>query len=159
LSYSPPGAPSPLVPPAQLLADLPTFAGRESELSQLSGMLSPGGGRPTVAICAIDGIAGIGKTTFAIHWAHHIAKHFADGQLFINLRGFDASGSAAAPLDALQTLLYSLGVSASYLPDGLDARAGLYRSVLAGKQVLIVLDNARCSAGPRSPEAGGARVG
>jgi len=88
-------------------------------------------------------MAGIGKTTFAIHWAHHIAKHFADGQLFINLRGFDSSGSAAAPLDALQALLYSLGVSASYLPDGLDARAGLYRSVLAGKQVLIVLDNAR----------------
>ena len=109
LSYLPPGAPSPLVPPAQLLADLPTFAGRESELSQLSGMLSPGGGCPTVAICAIDGMAGIGKTTFAIHWAHHIAKHFADGQLFINLRGFDSSGSAAPPLDALKALLYSLG--------------------------------------------------
>jgi hypothetical protein len=109
----------PLVSPAQLLADLPTFACRESELSQLSGILSPGGGRPTVAICAIDGQPGIGKTTFAIHWAHQIAKHFADGQLYVNLRGFDSSGSAAAPVDALHTLLYSLGVPASYIPDGL----------------------------------------
>ena len=109
-SNSPPGALSPLVPPAQLPADLPTFAGRESELLQLSAMLSPGGGCPTVAICAIDGMAGIGKTTFAIHGAHHIAKHFADGQLYINLRGFDSSGSAAAPVDALHALLYSLGV-------------------------------------------------
>jgi hypothetical protein len=142
-SYSPPGAPSPLVPPAQLPADLPTFAGRESELSQLSGMLSPGGGYPTVAICAIDGMPGVGKSTFAIHGAHHIAKHFADGQLYIDLRGFDPSGSATAPVDVLHVLLYSLGVLPSYVPDGLDARAGLYRSVLAGKRVLIVLDNAR----------------
>jgi DNA-binding SARP family transcriptional activator len=136
-------APSPLVPPAQLPADLPAFAGREPELSRLSGMLSPGGGCPTVAIGAIDGMAGIGKTTLAVHWAHRIAKYFADGQLYINLRGFDASGSAAAPADALHALLFSLGVPASYIPDGLDARAGLYRSVLAGKRVLIVLDNAR----------------
>lgn len=88
-------------------------------------------------------MAGIGKTTLAIHWAHHIAKHFTDGQLYINLRGFDSSGSAAAPVDVLHTLLYSLGVPASYIPDSLDARAGLYRSVLAGRRVLIVLDNAR----------------
>jgi hypothetical protein len=88
-------------------------------------------------------MAGIGKTTFAIHWAHHVAKHFADGQLYLDLRGFDPSGSATAPVDALHTLLYSLGVPASYIPDGLDARAGLYRSVLAGKRVLILLDNAR----------------
>jgi DNA-binding SARP family transcriptional activator/tetratricopeptide (TPR) repeat protein len=140
---SSPGAPSPLVAPAQLPADLPVFAGREPELAQVAQMLGPGGGCPTVAICAIDGMAGIGKTTFAIHWAHHIAKHFADGQLYINLRGFDSSGSAAAPADVLYALLHSLGVPAGYIPDGLDPRAGLYRSVLAGKQVLIVLDNAR----------------
>jgi tetratricopeptide (TPR) repeat protein len=132
-----------LVPPAQLPADLPTFVGRELELSQVAPMLGPDGGCPTVAVCAIDGMAGIGKTTFAIHWAHHIAKHFADGQLYINLRGFDAGGSATAPADALHTLLYSLGVPAGHIPDGLDARAGLYRSVLAGRRVLIVLDNAR----------------
>ncbi len=140
---SPPGAPPPPVPPAQLPADLPTFAGREPELSQAARMLSPDGESPLVAICAIDGMAGIGKTTFAIHWAHRVAKHFEDGQLYLNMHGFDASGSAMAPADALGVLLSSLGLPAGHIPDGLDARAGLYRSVLAGKRVLLVLDNAR----------------
>jgi hypothetical protein len=88
-------------------------------------------------------MAGIGKTTFAIHWAHHVAKHFEDGQLYLNLHGFDSSASALTPADALGVLLYSLGLPAGHIPDDLDARAGLYRSVLAGKHVLIVLDNAR----------------
>jgi DNA-binding SARP family transcriptional activator len=136
--------PSPLVRPAQLPADLPTFAGREAELSQLSEMLSPGSRLPrTVVICAIVGMAGIGKTAFAIHWAHRVANRFKDGQLYINLRGFDPSDPAVAPTDALRTLLSSLGVPAGDIPDGLDARAGMYRSILAGKRVLIVLDNAR----------------
>jgi DNA-binding SARP family transcriptional activator len=139
---SPPGVPSPLVPPAQLPADLPMFAGREPELSQVSKMLSPGSESPLVAICAIDGMAGIGKTTFAIHLAHHLAKHFEDGQLYLNLHGFDSSASATPPADALGTLLCSLGLPAGHVPHDLDARAGLYRSVLAGKHVLIVLDNA-----------------
>jgi predicted ATPase len=91
----------------------------------------------------IAGMAGIGKTTFAIHWAHRVARHFHDGQLYLDLRGFDSSGSATAPADALYALLCSLGVPAGRIPDGLDARAGLYRSVLAGKRVLVVLDNAR----------------
>jgi DNA-binding SARP family transcriptional activator len=136
-------APSPLVPPAQLPADLPSFAGRESELSQAAHMLDGDGGGPTVAICVIDGMAGIGKTTFAIHWAHRAARHFQDGQLYLDLRGFDASGTATAPEDALYALLCSLGVPAGQIPGGLDARAGMYRSVLAGKRVLVVLDNAR----------------
>ena len=89
------------------------------------------------------GIAGIGKTTFAIDWAHHVAKHFEDGQLYLNLHGFDSSASAMTPADALGALLYSLGLPAGQIPDDLDARAGLYRSVLAGKRVLLVLDNAR----------------
>jgi hypothetical protein len=141
---SPPDTPSPLVPPAQLPADLPTFAGREWELSQLSAMLRPGSEFPgTVAIHVIGGMAGIGKTTFAIHWAHHVAKHFEDGQLYLNLRGFDSSDSATAPVDALGALLYSLGVPPRHIPGDPDACAGLYRSVLAGKRILIVLDNAR----------------
>jgi hypothetical protein len=135
---------SPLVPPAQLPAALPTFAGREPELSQLSETLSPGGERPgTVVICAIAGMAGIGKTTLALHWAHRVANRFPDGQLHIALRGFDPSDRAVAPADALRTLLCSLGVPAAGIPDGLDARAGMYRSILAGQRVLIVLDNAR----------------
>ena len=140
---SPSGAPSPLVPPAQLPADLPTFAGRGPELSQVSKLLNSDGESALVAICAIDGMVGIGKTTFAIHWAHHVAKHFVDGQLYLNLHGFDASASAMTPADALGALLYSLGVPAGHMPDDPDARAGLYRSVLAGKRILIMLDNAR----------------
>ena len=140
---SPPGAPSPLVPPAQLPADLPTFAGREPELLRVSKMLSPGGESPLVAICAIDGMAGIGKTTFAIHWAHHVAKHFEDGQLYLNLHGFDASASPVTPAEALGALLYSLGLPAEHIPGDLDTKASMYRSVLAGKHVLILLDNAR----------------
>ena len=132
-----------LVPPAQLPADLPTFTGREAELSQVSTMLSPDSGSPIAAICAIDGMAGIGKTTFAIHWAHRAAKHFPDGQLYLNLHGFDSSDSATTPADALGALLHSLGVPSVQIPDGSETRAGLYRSVLAGKRVLIVLDNAR----------------
>jgi DNA-binding SARP family transcriptional activator/tetratricopeptide (TPR) repeat protein len=143
VSRSSPGVPSPLVAPAQLPADLPSFAGRETELSQAAHMLSPHDGCPTVGICVIDGMAGIGKTTFAIHWAHRVAGHFQDGQLYLDLRGFDSSGFATAPEDALYALLCSLGVPAGLIPDGLDARAGLYRSVLAGKRVLVVLDNAR----------------
>jgi DNA-binding SARP family transcriptional activator len=140
---SPRSTPAPLVPPAQLPADLPTFAGREPQLSQVLKMLSSGSESAPVAICAIDGMAGIGKTTFAIHWAHHVAKHFEDGQLYLNLHGFDSSASAMTPADALGALLYSLGLPAGHIPDDLDARAGMYRSVLAGKHVLIVLDNAR----------------
>jgi DNA-binding SARP family transcriptional activator len=136
-----PGGPAPLVPPAQLPADLPTFAGRELELAEFSELLHPS--RGTVAIFAINGMAGIGKTAFAIHCAHHAAKHFEDGQLYLNLRGFDSSARATAPADALGVLLSSLGIPAGQMPDGLDARAGLYRSVLARRRVLIVLDNAR----------------
>jgi hypothetical protein len=156
---SPPGAPSPLVPPAQLPADLPAFAGRVPELSQVSKMLSPGGEVPIVAICAIDGMAGIGKTTFAIHWAHRVAKYFEDGQLYLNLRGFDSSAAAMTPAEALRTLLYSLGIPAGHIPADADARAGLYRSVLARKRVLIVLDNARGVPARRSPRDRGYRNG
>jgi hypothetical protein len=107
-------------------------------------MLSPGSRLPrAVVICAVVGMAGIGKTAFAIHWAHRVANRFKDGQLYINLRGFDPGDPAVAPTDALRTLLSPLGVPARDLPDGLDARAGMYRSILAGKRVLIVLDNAR----------------
>jgi DNA-binding SARP family transcriptional activator len=143
-------APTPLVPPAQLPADLPSFAGRVAELSQVERMLTGDDGCPTVGICVIHGMAGIGKTTFAIHWAHRVARHFRDGQLYLDLRGFDAGGLATAPADALYALLCSLGVPAGQIPDGLDARAGLYRSVLAGKRVLVVLDNARDAAQVRA---------
>jgi DNA-binding SARP family transcriptional activator len=142
VSRSSPDVPSPLVAPAQLPADLPSFAGRETELSQVAQMLGPDDGRPTVGICVIDGMAGIGKTTFAIHWAHRVAGHFQDGQLYLDLRGFDASGFATAPADALYALLCSLGVPAGHTrrprrPSGpVPERPG--REARA-----VVLDNAR----------------
>jgi DNA-binding SARP family transcriptional activator len=116
VSRSSPDVPSPLVAPAQLPADLPSFAGRETELSQVAQMLGPDDGCPTVGICVIDGMAGIGKTTFAIHWAHRVAGHFQDGQLYLDLRGFDASGFATAPADALYALLCSLGCPPGIYP-------------------------------------------
>jgi DNA-binding SARP family transcriptional activator/AcrR family transcriptional regulator len=96
---------APLVPPAQLPPDLPTFAAREPELSQLSGLLTPRGESPgTVVVCAIDGMVGMGTATVAVHLAHHVARHRDDGQLDLDLRGFTSSVSPAAPADALRAL-------------------------------------------------------
>ncbi|GAA4620388.1 hypothetical protein GCM10023196_004170 [Actinoallomurus vinaceus] len=141
-SIAAPRSLAPLVPPAQLPADLPVFVGREEELSFLSEALGPGGEPPGAGVCAIAGMPGIGKTTFAVHWAHLVAKHFADGQMFLDLRGFDASASPTTPADALRALLCSLGIATELLPDSLDALVAMHRSLLADKRVLIVLDNA-----------------
>jgi len=97
----------------------------------------------TVVIRAIGGAAGIGKTTFAIHWAYQIADRFPDGQLYVNLRGFEPTGQIMSPAEALRSLLTGLGIPAGQIPDELDARAALYRSVTAGQRLLVVLDNAR----------------
>ncbi|WP_413807624.1 AfsR/SARP family transcriptional regulator [Streptomyces sp. OE57] len=127
--------------PAQLPADLPNFSGRQGELGQVLDLAEdiPSGTRTTV-IC---GMAGIGKTTLAVHWAHRIAHQYPDGQLYINLRGFDPTGSVVAPAEAVRIFLNALGVPPRSVPDSLDAQAALYRSLLAGRRMLIVLDNAR----------------
>jgi DNA-binding SARP family transcriptional activator/Tfp pilus assembly protein PilF len=135
--------PAPLVRPAQLPADLPAFTGRRMELAQLSSLLDDGAQPPAVVISAIDGMAGIGKTALAVHWAHRVADQFADGQLYVNLRGFDPSGAVIAPGEALRGFLDALGVAPQRIPDDLESQAGLYRSLLNGRRVLVVLDNAR----------------
>ncbi|MEU1802367.1 BTAD domain-containing putative transcriptional regulator [Streptomyces sp. NPDC019937] len=133
----------PWVPPAQLPADLAVFSGRRAELDQLLAML-PGTGQPAAATAAvISGMAGIGKSTLAVHWAHRIADRFPDGQLYLNLRGFDPGGPPTQPAEAIAGMLHALGVPPRHLPTGLDAQAALYRSLLAGRRVLVVLDNAR----------------
>lgn len=138
------GFPVPLVFPAQLPADLQAFAGRESELSFLSEIHEAAAQSPcSVAICVIGGMPGVGKSAVAVHWAHRVADRFADGQLFLDLRGFDAGGRPTAPSEALRLLLTSLGTPQDSIPDSLDARAAMYRSILSGKRVLVVLDNAR----------------
>ncbi|CAM5649904.1 OmpR/PhoB-type domain-containing protein OS=Streptomyces fumanus OX=67302 GN=GCM10018772_05500 PE=3 SV=1 [Streptomyces fumanus] len=132
--------------PAQLPADLTAFTGRDAELERAIGLLPLDGSLPaTLTISAIGGMAGIGKTTLAVHLAHRVADRFPDGQLCINLRGFDPSGSVMPPQEALRILLDALGVPPRRLPAGLEAQTALYRSVLAGRRVLILLDNARDS--------------
>jgi tetratricopeptide (TPR) repeat protein/transcriptional regulator with XRE-family HTH domain len=128
------------VVPRQLPAPVPAFAGRSGELAALSEMLHRPGG--TAVITAIGGTAGVGKTALAVHWAHQVIAEFPDGQLFVNLRGFDPSGMPVTPEDAVRVLLEALDIPADQLPRTAEAQQGLYRSLLAGKRVLLVLDNA-----------------
>jgi DNA-binding SARP family transcriptional activator/tetratricopeptide (TPR) repeat protein len=136
-----------LVVPRQLPAAAPGFAGRVGELAVLDGWLErAAGGGGTVVVSAIAGTAGIGKTALAVHWACRVAGRFPDGQLYVDLRGFGPAGAPVAAAEALRCFLDGLGVAAERIPAGPDARAGLYRSVLAGRRMLIVLDNARDAA-------------
>ena len=148
-------SPVPDPAPAQLPLEAPGFSGRHAELERMlrvaglapgddaasPGALSPG----AVQIIAITGTAGVGKTTLAIRFARQASKRFPDGQLYVNLRGFDPSGSATSPDDALRYFLDALAVPPQRMPADLEARAGLFRSMVDGKRVLIVLDNARDS--------------
>ncbi|MEV0908261.1 AfsR/SARP family transcriptional regulator [Streptomyces hokutonensis] len=128
--------------PAQLPAGLAVFVGREAELAEVDRLV-PGS---TVVVSAIAGMAGVGKTTFAVHWARQVADRFPDGQLYLNLRGFDPVGQPCPPDHALRTLLESLGVDVHGLPQDVHALAARYRTLLSGKRVLLLLDNARDSA-------------
>ena len=137
-------APPSLVP-RQLPAAAVHFTGRGPQLAALSELLrrNETGAESEAAAAVITGTAGVGKTALAIHWGHRVAEHFPDGQLYVNLRGFDPAGLPITPADALRTLLEALGVPSAQIPAGLDARSGLYRSLLADRRILVVLDNAR----------------
>jgi len=138
-------SPSPGPAPRQLPAAVAHFTGRAVELRALSGMLDQAGDRGpgTVVISAIGGTAGVGKTALALHFAHQVANQFADGQLYVNLRGYDPAGTPATPADVIHGFLEALGVPPERIPPGPEAQAGLYRSLLSSKRVLIVADNAR----------------
>jgi tetratricopeptide (TPR) repeat protein len=138
-----PGAAGPVVP-RQLPGAVPRFAGRVAELAELTGRLDQvAGGSETVVISAIGGTAGVGKTALALHWAHQVADRFPDGQLHVNLRGFGPSGTPLTAAAAMRLFLDGLGVPPERIPAGLDAQSALYRSLLAGRRMLIVADNAR----------------
>ncbi|WP_330276889.1 tetratricopeptide repeat protein [Lentzea sp. NBC_00516] len=120
--------------PRQLPAPHPWFTGRTGELAAL-------GSAGTVVITAIGGTGGIGKTALALHWAHRHLAEFPDGQLYVNLRGFDPSAGPTPPETVLREFLEALGEET--IPAGLDARAARYRGVVAGRRMLVLLDNAR----------------
>jgi DNA-binding SARP family transcriptional activator/tetratricopeptide (TPR) repeat protein len=121
--------------PRQLPPPVRHFAGRAVELDTLA--------RTGSGIVAINGMAGVGKTTLAIHWAHRAAEQFPDGQLYVNLRGYDPSGTAVPPTEALRGFLGALHVEPDRVPPDEEGQSGLYRSLLADKRVLVLLDNAR----------------
>ncbi len=131
------------VVPQQLPTAVAHFVGRERELTALTALLNQVR-RPVgaVVISAIGGMAGIGKTALAVHWAHQVAGEFLDGQLYANLRGYDADQPVSAA-DALASFLRSLGMAREQIPAETEERAAAYRSLLAGRRMLIVLDNAR----------------
>ncbi len=130
------------VVPAQLPREVPGFAGRVDELSALDRLIRAGRSGQIV-ISAIAGTAGVGKTALAVHWAHRIRHRFPDGQLYANLRGFDPSGAVVSAESALRGFLTALSVPPQQIPADLDRQTKLYRSLVAGRRMLIVLDNAR----------------
>lgn len=132
--------PAVTVRPAQLPADTPGFTGRASEVEQLLRLA----GQPatTVRTSKLDGMAGVGKTALAVHVAHRVAPEFPDGQLFVDLHGHTEGRAPLAPGAVLERLLRALGVPDQSIPAELDERAALYRSALAGRRMIVVLDNA-----------------
>jgi tetratricopeptide (TPR) repeat protein/transcriptional regulator with XRE-family HTH domain len=133
--------PVPVIP-RELPGAVRHFVGRDDELAALTRLLGqaeenkPG----TMVISAIGGTAGVGKTALALHWAHQVARHFPDGQLYVNMHGYDPD-QPVTPGTALAGFLRALGVPGQDVPADLEERAARYRSALAGRRVLIVLDN------------------
>jgi DNA-binding SARP family transcriptional activator/tetratricopeptide (TPR) repeat protein len=128
------------VVPRQLPPPAVHFAGRADELRHLDGRLETSG---LMVISAIGGTAGVGKTALAVHWGHRHADRFPDGQLYVNLRGFDPAGEPMPPADAVRGFLTALGVPAQHIPGEAAEQVALYRSHLADRRMLVVLDNAR----------------
>ncbi|MDX3645834.1 AfsR/SARP family transcriptional regulator [Streptomyces sp. MB09-02B] len=146
---SAPPAPEPAaaaVRPAQLPATVPDFTGRAALVEDLSAVLAAASGAEgqVMAVSALAGIGGVGKTTLAVHVAHQARSAFPDGQLYVDLQG--AGARPAEPETVLGAFLRSLGTADSAIPDSLAERAALYRSVLDGRRVLVLLDNARDAA-------------
>ncbi|MEV1330447.1 BTAD domain-containing putative transcriptional regulator [Micromonospora costi] len=133
-------APAPLPRPAQLPPDVPFFHGRDGLVAEARAAVARPGGP---AVLAIDGMPGVGKTALAVRLAHGLAAAYPDGQLYVDLRGYDGREPVMSPAEALRGFLGSLGVPQEGIPAELHAQAGMYRSRLARRRMLIVLDNCR----------------
>jgi tetratricopeptide (TPR) repeat protein/transcriptional regulator with XRE-family HTH domain len=138
--------------------DIASFTGRQQELEQLAKAAAGAGG--VVSIHAIGGMAGVGKTAFAVHTAHRLADRFPGGQIFLPLHGHTPGQRPVDPEDALASLLLTAGVAPAQIPPGLEARMALWRDRLAGQQLLLVLDDAASSEQvlPLLPGSGGSLV-
>ncbi|GLY49659.1 NB-ARC domain-containing protein [Lentzea sp. NBRC 102530] len=146
------GLPSlPSAVPRQLPAVVSTFSGRHDELAALDAALDSG----VAVISAVNGTAGVGKTALALRWAHRVAERFPDGQLYVNMRGFEPDREPMSAGEAVRGFLDALGVPSDAIPVGLDAQTALFRSKVAGRRVLMVLDNVNNAAQVRSLLPGG----
>ncbi|WFE30268.1 tetratricopeptide repeat protein [Solwaraspora sp. WMMD791] len=136
------GRARPAVVPRQLPADVYAFTGRDAQLDRLDTLLAGADqvGTATV-VSVITGTAGVGKTSLAVHWAHRATDRFPDGQLYLDLRGHDP-GLPVSAADALARLLASTGVPQAEIPVEVEQRAARYRTQLAGRRMLVLLDNA-----------------
>lgn len=136
-------APAEAAVPRQLPGVTASFVGRADELAELNRLLDRSLATGSALVAAISGAGGIGKTTLALRWAYSVANRFPDGQLFLNLRGFDPQGTPTPPAAAVRTLLHSLDVAPHAMPSDSDAQVALWRSLLSGRRMIVILDNAR----------------
>jgi tetratricopeptide (TPR) repeat protein len=141
------------VSPAQLPRDLPSFTGRREQLTALTAMLTRAERDGAMPIVAVDGMPGVGKSTLAVHWAYQIASRFPDGQLYLDLRGHDVVAEPMSTAEALRSLLATVGIES--VPADPGVQAALLRSHLAGRRMVMLLDNAESDAQVRGLLPGG----
>jgi tetratricopeptide (TPR) repeat protein len=154
-------APVTLAAPQPLPPGIGCFTGREGELAALDAILPAAGTSPSATTtCVITGPGGVGKTLLAVHWARQVSDRFPDGELYVDLRGFSPGAAPVRPAEAVHVLLGFLGVPRDGMPPTFEEQLGLYRTVLSGRRILLILDNVRESdqVRPLLPHAPGSLV-